>query len=162
MEPFVTSHVLINAGERYGVLLHTTPDAPSESWIMLETRYRKRVAGYGVLSATTGIASRRDQSRSPLHEPPTHPGSWSSEANVLESQYIKMEANNTSADDVGKIKDRVSCDYKLWADRRSAGMSSDAYRLIVIFKLSSPPHNRHFCYKAKRVLPGQTSCVLTK
>jgi len=100
VEPFETDHVLINAGERYGVLLTTKADA-AESWIMLETRYRKVVAGYAILSTST------EGLRSPAREPPVHPGRWTPQAMELESQYRSLEANKADAVIVGPLKDQV-------------------------------------------------------
>lgn len=105
VEPFETSHVLINAGERYGVLLHTSADHPRESWIMLETRYRKLVAGYGVLAMSGPLLARR--AVSPSHEPPAHPGRWSDKATQLEDQFRALEASGASDAVAGPIKDEV-------------------------------------------------------
>lgn len=120
VRPYETTHLPVNSGERYGVLLRTrAKQQPSEQprsafWIATETRFRALNKGYAVLQYTDNAAGIAPE----LVLPPTpasdfaHPGTWSLEILELQRQYMAMLANNDPPEAWEPLRDQV---YRLQA-----------------------------------------------
>lgn len=116
--PYETTHLPVNSGERYGVLLRTrapqqpSPAQPRSFWIATETRFRALNRGYAVLQYTDNAAvagAVPDE----LVLPPTpaaefaHPGTWAPEILDLQRQYMTVLADNAPPEAWEPLRDQV-------------------------------------------------------
>jgi hypothetical protein len=129
--PYETTHLPINSGERYGVLLRTRarqqePPPPPEQeqqqqeqqqqsyWIATETRFRALLKGYAVLQYQSSASPEPP----PLVLPPTpaadfhHPGTWAPEILALQTRYMTMLGDGAPAEAWEPVRDQT---YRLQA-----------------------------------------------
>ena len=118
VRPYETTHLPVNSGERYGVLLRTrAPQQPSleqprSFWIATETRFRALNRGYAVLQYTDSAAIA-GAAPEELVLPPTpaaefaHPGTWAPGILDLQRQYMTMLADNAPPEAWEPLRDQV-------------------------------------------------------
>ena len=123
VQPYETTHLPVNSGERYGVLLRTRAQQPEQPsfWIATETRFRTLTRGLAVLQYTDDAGAAAAAAAPPSLElimPPTpaadfvHPGTWAPEILELQKQYMTKLANNDPTEAWEPLRDRV---YRLQA-----------------------------------------------
>lgn len=122
--PYDVTHLHVNSGERYGVVLRTHESQQQQQqryWIGVETRFRQLLKGYAVLQYASTSTQEAE-----LALPPTdaaafvHPGTWDAGILDLQKEYMTMMVEGAPAEAWEPVRDQV---YRLeaqaaidWAD----------------------------------------------
>jgi hypothetical protein len=94
VEPYSVTHLPINSGERYAVLL-TANQPPASYWIATETRFRALIKGFAVLQYDVTGGAAVPPLALPPAPPGPHPGAWSPEIQRMDAAYNAMMKNGT-------------------------------------------------------------------
>jgi L-ascorbate oxidase len=122
VSPFEASHMMVNAGERYGVLLKAKELRPGDGqprdyWVNVQTRYRALGSGFAVLSYRP--SGQPLQPATPTAAPAPHPGMWSQDILDLQAKSSELQASGAAESVWLPIKDecyrRMALQGEAWA-----------------------------------------------